>query len=84
VNRDPDIVSASDIASWVFCPEAWRLEALGLEPGNEEALEAGERRHAETAAFEVQSGAALNVGRWLIALAVLILVALAFLVVRAR
>jgi hypothetical protein len=31
--RDPEIVSASEIASWVWCPEAWRLGAeLGLRP----------------------------------------------------
>jgi hypothetical protein len=84
MKRNDDIVSASEIGSWVYCPEAWRLQALGLEPGNEKALEAGERRHEETAALEVQSGAALKLGRWLIALAVLALVALAFLLVRGR
>jgi hypothetical protein len=83
MKRD-DVVSASEIGSWVFCPEAWRLQALGHESGNVAALEAGERRHEETAAFEVQSGAALTLGRWLIAAVVLLLAALAFLLVRGR
>jgi hypothetical protein len=84
MKRRPDIVSASEIGSWVYCPEAWRLQALGAEPENWDALEAGERRHAETAAFEVQSGAALTLGRWLIAAAVLLFIVLAVLLVRGR
>jgi hypothetical protein len=84
MKRDADVVSASDIASWVWCPEAWRLQSLGNEPENVAALEAGERRHAETATFEVQSGRAQTLGRWLIAAAVLLLAALTFLLVRAR
>ena len=74
--RTNEVVSASEIGSWVSYPEAWRLQALGLQPGNEEALDAGERQHGETAALEVQSGIALSLGRWLIAAAVLVLVVL--------
>ncbi len=34
------MVTASEIAAFVYCPEAWRLEhGLGLEAGNREALE---------------------------------------------
>lgn len=83
MKRD-DVVSASEIASWAWCPEAWRLHALGVEPENREALEAGERRHAETAAFEVQSGQAPSLGRWLIAAAVLLVALALFLAVRGR
>jgi hypothetical protein len=28
----PNLVSASEIGSWAFCPEALRLDALGHEP----------------------------------------------------
>ena len=39
--RGPEMVTASEIAAFVYCPEAWRLEhGLGLEAGNREAMEA--------------------------------------------
>jgi hypothetical protein len=42
--RGSEMVSASEIAAFVFCPEAWRLEhGLGLGAENRAALEAGER-----------------------------------------
>lgn len=41
--RDPELVSASEIASWAWCPESWRLDALGAEPGNRDALRRGAR-----------------------------------------
>ena len=43
MGRDgPEMVTASEIASFVYCPEAWRLEhGLGLEPANRAALDAG-------------------------------------------
>ena len=73
--RDDDVVSASEIASWAWCPEAWRLgQGLGLRPGNEERLEEGERIHARTAATERHSGVALRVGLVLLALGVVALV----------
>jgi hypothetical protein len=36
--RDPDIVSAAEIASWAWCPESWRLSSLGREPSSREAM----------------------------------------------
>ena len=74
--RHPDdVVSASEIASWTWCPEAWRLgQGLGLRPGHEERLEEGERIHARTATVERHSGAALRVGLVLLALGVVALV----------
>ena len=39
---DDDVVSASEIAQWAWCPESWRLDSLGFEPGNRAALEKGE------------------------------------------
>lgn len=70
--RHPDdVVSASEIASWALCPEAWRLgQGLGLRPGNEERLQEGELFHARTAAIERHSGTALRVGLVLLALGV--------------
>ena len=40
-------LTASEIASWAWCPEAWRLEALGAVPENRADIERGERHHAE-------------------------------------
>ena len=38
VDQD-DVVTASEIASWAWCPEAWRLETLGHEPETRAALD---------------------------------------------
>lgn len=73
--RDPEIVSASEIASWAWCPESWRLETLGHEPGNERDLRRGERRHSLLARFERWSALALRLGVWLVVLALLLAVA---------
>lgn len=67
-----DIVSASEIASWEWCPEAWRLEALGEEPGNREERARGEAFHARTAAAEVATRRARLAGLCLLALALLV------------
>jgi hypothetical protein len=81
MNRDDDVVSASEIAAWTWCPESWRLEALGAEPENRTAIERGETFHARTAGFEVGSRTAISLGWWLLA-AGLLLAALIFVLVR--
>ncbi len=81
MNRTNDVVSASEIASWAWCPESWRLQALGAEPGNRAATKRGERLHWLTALFERWSTVAIRLGWWLLGLA-LALAALAFLMVR--
>ena len=73
-NRN-DIVSASEIASWAWCPESWRLEALGEEPENQAALARGNAFHAHKSAFEVLSRRAVSVGIWLVVLALLVVAA---------
>jgi hypothetical protein len=80
MRRRSDVVSASEIASWAWCPESWRQNSLGAEPENTEALQRGEILHGKTAAFEGRSEAAIAVGRWLI-LAALVLFVLAFFLV---
>ena len=73
MRRDADeVVSASEIASWAWCPESWRLQSLGHEPENRAALTRGEEFHARTAAFEERSRSALSLGGWLLAAAVLL------------
>ncbi len=75
--RGDEMVSASEIAAFVFCPEAWRLEyGLGLEPGNAATLEEGDRHHTRNAGADRAAGGFIAVGRCLIVLAVLVLVVL--------
>lgn len=76
-NQEKDWVTASEIASYSFCPEAWRLgSGLGLRPNNEGQLAQGEVFHAKTAAADVRSKATLRLGLWLIALGLLALTVL--------
>jgi hypothetical protein len=78
---DPDIVTASDIASWALCPESWRLQSLGHAPGNREALKKGEDFHTRKAVFEERSRSAISLGWWLLFVAVC-LAAVALILVR--
>jgi hypothetical protein len=72
--RDADMVSAAEIGDFVFCKEAWRLRhGLGLEPGNQAALDAGDQHHARKAVAERVAGGAIGLGWWLVVLAVLAL-----------
>lgn len=72
MKRSDDVVSASEIASWSWCPESWRLESLGAEPSNRAELARGETHHASKAAFEERSRSAITLGWWLLALAALV------------
>lgn len=58
-----DLVSASEIAAYAWCPESWRLKALGHEPGNQDALVRGETHHMRQAAFEQRMQTLITVGR---------------------
>ena len=67
-----DVITATEIASWVYCPEQWRLQhGLGLEPANREELAAGKRHHSRKAAAERMAGGSIALGRVLLVLAVL-------------
>jgi hypothetical protein len=74
--RPPETVTASEIANWVYCPEAWRLDALGLPSGNQPERAAGIRHHAHKATAERVAGSSIALGRILIVLALLALVLL--------
>ena len=69
----PDVVSASEIASWAWCPEAWRLEAVGEAPADVMPLARGRTLHARMAAADVSTGRAVRVGGWFLAVALLLL-----------
>lgn len=62
MKRSDDLVTASEIASWAWCPESWRLDSLGAEPSNRVELARGETHHVRKAAFEERSRSAISLG----------------------
>jgi hypothetical protein len=82
--RTPDdLVTASEIACYGYCPEQWRLQyALGLEPENRAALAAGTRHHDRKAAAERLAGGALALGRLLVAAAAVLALLLLWMIGR--
>lgn len=69
--KSNDVVSASEIASWAWCSEAWRLQKLGEEPTNQEERARGDTFHARTSTTEVASRRVAVIGRWLLVLGLL-------------
>lgn len=68
--QDSDVVTAEEVACFVYCPEQWRLQhGLGLPSENQAALEAGTRHHERKAVAERIAGGLIALGRLLIALA---------------
>ncbi len=74
------VVSATEVASYVYCPEQWRLEhGLGYASMNTASLARGTARHRKIAAVEVWSRHALRLGVVLVVVAAIVLfVALRF------
>ena len=68
-----DIVTASEIAEFVFCPESWRLARTGHESANQLAREAGDAHHTQKATAEKLAGKSMTLGRVLILVALLVL-----------
>jgi len=54
----PDTVTASDIAAFVYCPESFRLTALGNVPANQQLRDAGTAHHEQLATLERRTGCA--------------------------
>ncbi len=74
INSARDLVSASEIAAFVYCPEQWRLlDGLGLEPGNRAAMDAGTQHHEQKAVAERVAGGSITLGRFLAVLAAVVL-----------
>jgi hypothetical protein len=72
--RPDDLITATEIATFAYCPEQWRLQnGLGLTPENRAALNAGTRHHARKAAAERIAGGAIILGRLLAVLAAVVL-----------
>jgi hypothetical protein len=74
VDNGPEMVTASEIACFAYCPEQWRLEyGLELLPANRAALDAGKRHHWWKAIAERIAARFIAIGRVLIVAAVLAL-----------
>lgn len=72
MNRRNDVVTASEIASWAWCPESWRLQSLGAVPSNRAEMARGEKRHSLLAFIERWSRSAITLGWYLLAFGVLV------------
>ncbi len=73
-----DVVSASGIAAWEWCPEAWRLAEIGKEPGNQNELDCGRDEHEWNTLVEVWSRRVVALG-WLLLVLSLAVAALGYL-----
>ena len=75
-DQPPETVTASEIAEFVFCPEAWRLAQIGAPSANQPVRQAGTAYHGKQATAERIAGGAIALGRILIAVALLALAVL--------
>ena len=74
------VVSATEVASYVYCPEQWRLQhGLGHSSTNTALLARGAALHRKTAAVEVWSREALRLAFVLVVLAALLVLRALFL-----
>jgi len=70
-------VTASEIAAFVYCREAWRIQyGLGLPAENQAVLDAGERHHEQKAVAERVADGSTGLGRLLIVVALVLLLLL--------
>ena len=68
------VVSATEVASYVYCPEQWRLQhGLGHSSTNTASLARGAALHRETAAVEVWSRHALRLAFVLVVVTAILL-----------
>jgi hypothetical protein len=80
--KPPVTVTASEIADYVFCPEAWRLAKTGQRTTNQPPLDAGKEHHVEKAAVELTAQDQISGGWFLIAAAVVTLLVCLWLAIR--
>jgi len=66
---DRDLVTASEIAAFVYCREQWRLQELGLPAANQAALDAGTQYHERKAVAERVASGSIGLGLLLVAIA---------------
>jgi hypothetical protein len=72
--RSEDLITASEIACFAYCPEQWRLQSgLGRPAENQAALDTGTRHHAVKAAAERVAAWSIRIGLVLVVTAVVVL-----------
>jgi hypothetical protein len=72
-----DLVSAAEIAAFVYCPEAWRLQfGMALTPEYRAAMDAGTHHHARKAVAERIAGGLIMFGQILVIVAAVTLLLL--------
>jgi hypothetical protein len=72
--RVKEPISASEIACFAYCPEAWRLQyGLGLPADNQAAMNVGVRHHQRQALLEWLAGWAISLGQAIIVAALVTL-----------
>ncbi len=72
--RVEGLITASEVASFAYCPESWRLEhGLGLPAENQAARDAGTRHHARKAIAERLAESAIRLGQGAVLAALLLL-----------
>jgi hypothetical protein len=61
---DIELITATEIACFAYCPEQWRLEyGVGMASANQEIRDAGARHHADKAMGERIAGGSMTLGR---------------------
>jgi hypothetical protein len=69
-----NLISASEIACFAYCPEQWRLQyGLKLAPGNRAVIDAGTRHHRLKAVAERVAAGLIGLGGILAVIALLVL-----------
>ncbi len=75
MNDEPEMITASELAEWVYSREEWRKRRLGLSAPDHVQLDAGKALHERKEAAQRRGGQSLAVGRVLVVLAVIVLLA---------
>jgi len=72
--RSDDLITASELSCFAYCPEQWRLQyGLGLPVENQAALDAGTRHHGRKAVAERIAGSAIILGRLIVVASLVLL-----------
>ncbi len=72
-----ELITATEIACYAYCPEQWRLQyGHGLEPANRAVMATGTRHHARKTVAERIAGGLMMLGQFLAVVAAVVLLLL--------
>ena len=74
-DRPPEMITASELAEWVYSREEWHWRRLGLSAPDQTLLDAGNALHGRKEAAQRRGALAVVVGRALVFLGVIALLA---------